>query len=69
MDKPVDEVVLMAGDDLVLGGSCMEYNPEVKHGGAKESVYEGAWCYTSEFAFSCAPLLPEHSCVHLTSSL
>jgi len=31
MDKPVDEVVLVAGDDLVLGGSCMEYNPEVLH--------------------------------------
>lgn len=30
LEKPVEEVVLLAGDDNVLGGCCMEYNPEVR---------------------------------------
>jgi dynein intermediate chain 2 len=28
LNEPIEEVVLMAGDDVVLGGSALEYNPE-----------------------------------------
>jgi hypothetical protein len=63
---PVEEVVLMAGDDLVLGGCCMEYNPEVK-----EISEEQAWTgllVNSHFFFSLtrSQFLALDSCVSLT---